>query len=75
MQYDVSRIDTDYHFNITGVSYIGNPRSNTVMYIGRKIAEQLKKLDVLKNSIKNTDLIKQVINYEKSMHMHTLLLD
>lgn len=45
MQYDVSRIDTDYHFNITGVSYIGNPRSNTVMYIGRKIAEQLKKLE------------------------------
>lgn len=45
MQYDVSRIDADYHFKITGASYVGNPRSNTVMYVGRKIAEQIKKLE------------------------------
>lgn len=45
MQYDVSRIDAKYHFIINGVSYIGQPRSNTAMYISRKIAEQLKKLE------------------------------
>ncbi|MDE6950224.1 MAG: hypothetical protein K2P64_04820 [Lachnospiraceae bacterium] len=45
MQYDVSRIHEDYHFNITGVSYIGRPQSNTAMYINKKISDQLTKLE------------------------------
>ena len=45
MQYDVSRIHADYHFKISGVSYIGRPQSNTAMYIGKKIADQLVKLE------------------------------
>lgn len=45
MEYDVSRIHADYHFKINGASYIGKPRSNTAMYVGRKIAGLLGKLE------------------------------
>lgn len=45
MRYDVSRVLLNYHFYINGVSYVGKPRSHTAMYIGRKIADQLEKLE------------------------------
>lgn len=51
MQYDVNRLHADYHFKISGVSYIGKPRSNTAMYISRKIADQLEKLEFVEQCL------------------------
>lgn len=51
MQYDVGWIDADYNFKIYGVSYIGKPRSNTAMYISRKIAEQLGELEFVEQCL------------------------
>lgn len=45
MQYDVNRIHVDHHFKINGVSYIGWPKPNTAMYVSKKIAGQLEKLE------------------------------
>lgn len=51
MQYDVSQFDAGYNFKIYGASYIGKPQSNTAMYISRKIAEQLGKLEAVEQCL------------------------
>ena len=40
-----------YDFEISGASYIGAPRSNTIMYISRKIGEQLHNLENVKDCL------------------------
>lgn len=37
MRYDVSKLNPKYHFYVEGVSYIGKPRDNTVMYVTAKV--------------------------------------
>ena len=41
---NVASIDSRYSFIIDGVSYIGNPRSNTAMYVGLKVQSLLSNL-------------------------------
>lgn len=38
MQYNVKHLSNKYDFNITGASYAGDPRDNTMMYISKKVA-------------------------------------
>lgn len=68
MQYDVGQIHGDYHFKITGVSYIGRPRSNTAMYIGKKIADQLKKLESVEQCLVFAEIGIEVPNFLKKKH-------
>ncbi len=44
MRFSVSKINPDYDFDITGVSYAGNPISGTAMYITGKVEKLLKNL-------------------------------
>lgn len=44
MQYDVSKINPQYHFFVDGVSYIGKPESGTVMYVSKKVEQLVKNL-------------------------------
>lgn len=37
MQYNVNRITKEHDFFINGVSYAGNPKNNTMMYITKKV--------------------------------------
>ena len=41
---NVADIDSRYSFIIGGVSYVGNPRSNTAMYVGLKVQSLLSNL-------------------------------
>ena len=45
MKFDVSRIVPDRRFCVDGASYIGRPRSNTAMYITKKVEVLLSALD------------------------------
>ena len=45
MQFDVSKIVPEKHFFIDGASYIGAPKSNTAMYITKKVERLLGALD------------------------------
>lgn len=44
MEYNVKEISSDYDFMIYGVSYIGEPKPNTVMYISKKVEYLLENL-------------------------------
>ncbi len=44
MQYNVSNISDEYNFIITGASYAGAPRNNTMMYISKKVEHLVKEL-------------------------------
>lgn len=44
MKYNVHRIDERYDFDVVAPSYIGNPKSNTVVFITKKIAHFLETL-------------------------------
>lgn len=44
MKYNVNKISSKYDFVIYGVSYIGEPKSNTVMYLSKKVEHLLKNL-------------------------------
>lgn len=44
MKYDVSRTDENYGFVVTGCSYIGNPRNNTILFITAKVKGLIKNL-------------------------------
>lgn len=45
MQYSVRDISNNrYNFYITGVSYAGNPRNNTMMYISKKVEYLINKI-------------------------------
>ena len=41
---NVGEYNSDYQFDITGVSYIGNPKPNKVMYVSKKISHMLNNL-------------------------------
>lgn len=42
--YSASRINPSYDFDIYGVSYIGDPKSHTAMYVTKKIGDKLQAL-------------------------------
>lgn len=44
MEYDVSRIDDKYRFTVHGASFIGAPRSGTVLFVTRKVRKLLDNL-------------------------------
>ena len=44
MQFPVSKIYKQYDFEVTGASYAGNPRNNTMMYITTKVAHLIENL-------------------------------
>ncbi len=44
MKIDVSRYSDIHSFNIIGVSYIGNPQSNTAMFVTKKVWHLIEKL-------------------------------
>lgn len=44
MEYNVQRISSEYNFIVKGVSYIGNPKPNTAMYVSKKIFYLLENL-------------------------------
>lgn len=45
MKLNVSRVVPEKHFDIVGMSYIGAPRSNTAMFITKKVEHLLSALD------------------------------
>lgn len=51
MQYCVNNISKDYNFYIKGVSYAGEPKNNTMMYISKKVEYLLKKIEGKKNCL------------------------
>lgn len=55
MSISVKDIAPEYNFEISGVSYIGNPKPNTVMYVGRKISDMLINLSSEKDILCFTD--------------------
>lgn len=48
---NVSQFIEGYDFELSGTSYIGNPKSNTAMYISKKIESQISNLADVKNCI------------------------
>lgn len=44
MRFQVSEICPDYHFEIMGMSYIGNPKDQTCLFITGKIKEKIENL-------------------------------
>lgn len=51
MEYFVNKLDSNYNFTVSGVSYIGNPKMNTAMYVSKKVAHLVKKLETLQNCL------------------------
>lgn len=51
MEYLVNKIDKNYHFTVNGVSYVGNPKKNTAMYVSKKVSYLLDKLKTLQNCL------------------------
>lgn len=51
MEYNVSQINPEYDFNITGVSFIGNPVDGTVLFITRKVKILLSNLNSRKKCL------------------------
>ena len=51
MQYDVSKINPQYHFFVDGVSYIGKPKSGTVMYVSKKVEQLVKNLSSMNSCL------------------------
>ncbi len=47
MQLNVSRVFPDKNFDIVGMSYIGAPKSNTAMFITKKVDHLLKALEAV----------------------------
>ena len=48
---NVSQFMKGYDFEVCGTSYIGNPKSNTAMYISKKIESQIGNLENVRNCI------------------------
>lgn len=44
MEYNVQHISSEYNFIIKGVSYIGDPKPNTAMYVSKKVSYLLENL-------------------------------
>ena len=51
MEYFVNKLDPNYNFTIDGVSYIGNPRENTAVYISKKVSHLVKNLETVQNCL------------------------
>lgn len=51
MRYNVNRISDKHNFIITGVSYAGKPKSNTMMYITKKVEYLLDNLHDVKECL------------------------
>lgn len=51
MEYEVKQLNPSYDFKVTGVSYIGEPVSNTAMYITKKVEYLLENLKKSKNCL------------------------
>ena len=51
MEYFVNKLDSNYDFIINGVSYIGNPKRNTAMYVSKKVANLVKNLEGCQNCL------------------------
>lgn len=51
MFFNVKDINDHYNFIITGASYAGNPRPNTVMFIGKKVSRLLDNLYNVQNCL------------------------
>ncbi len=51
MKFDISEFNPEKFHNILGMSYIGNPRPNTAMYISLKVEGLISKLDKVKNCL------------------------
>lgn len=51
MEFSVSQINPKYDFTITGVSFIGNPVSGTVLFITKKVKKLLGNLNSKKNCL------------------------
>lgn len=45
MEYLVNKLNPNYNFAVRGVSYIGNPKMCTVMYVSKKISYLLRNLE------------------------------
>lgn len=51
MQTNINENFLEYGINISGVSYIGKPQSNTAMYISKKVAALICNLEEVKNCL------------------------
>lgn len=51
MIFDISGFDPEKFHNISGMSYIGKPKSSTAMYITLKVADLLSQLDKVENCL------------------------
>lgn len=51
MEYSVNKLDSNYNFTVSGVSYIGNPQNNTVMYVSKKIGRLVQNLEEIENCL------------------------
>lgn len=51
MEYNVHEINKNYNFTVQGVSYIGNPKPYTAMYVTRKVAYLLENIRELKGCL------------------------
>lgn len=51
IHYSVSRINPSYDFDIYGVSYIGEPKSHTAMYVTKKIVDKLQALTTVEHCV------------------------
>lgn len=51
MEYEVKQLNPSYNFKVTGVSYIGEPASNTAMYITKKVEYLLENVRKSKNCL------------------------
>lgn len=51
MEYSVKKLNPNYDFIVNGVSYIGNPKMNTAMYVSKKIDQLVEKLASVQNCL------------------------
>lgn len=51
MRFDVSRVVADKHFYVDGMSYIGQPRPHTSMYITKKVESLLPVLETVSDCL------------------------
>ena len=68
MQYFVNELDSNYNFTINGVSYIGNPKENTAVYISKKIAPLVQNLKSVQNCLVFAEEGIDVVNELKRQH-------
>ena len=51
LNYNVNKIDPTYNFTIHGISYVGNPKSHTAMYMTAKIGEKAAGLSCVEKCV------------------------